>query len=164
VNNENIMKNDGAEASGARIYTNAWVKNGILYNEHINRVTLADVLEVAKKSVEILNQYKIQTAPLIEIYRNIDKATFQLTLPDYSKIILSLELIERISKAWVVDVPAEVRDLMKPLSEAFLGGHMHFADTLKQAQAEAKLYISDQTPILERAQEGQWYGLMHQNS
>ncbi len=128
----------------------AWIADGILYHEYVGELTTSAVLDVELKSIQLLKEQRIQTAPGIVLLKNIDKTNFKLKAADYGKVFAGFDLIKRTSAIWIVGAKDDVKKSISVINKIFFGNRMYLVDTLQEAQDAARTLLSSSEPILEK--------------
>jgi hypothetical protein len=128
----------------------AWVDGGVLYIEFQKEITLPAILEIQKKSMDLLNEGQIKVLPIIVILKNISRDQYKLRMADYGKIVGAFNFVEHISSLWVVGPDEEVKRFVGVANKLYFSNKLRVVDTLKEAQDAAQHFVSSTESILEK--------------
>ena len=112
--------------------------DGILYNIYNSEISVSIALDVAKRSLQILDQHHVSMAPIIADFTQVKASDFHLNLPDYAKIIQSAKMFHRISGIWIVGLNETLKSTINTFNQAFFGNKMQFAASIEEAKAAIK--------------------------
>jgi hypothetical protein len=131
----------------------AYIKNGLLYNNFYGEFTSEKSYDVQKRSLELLGEKKIDRIPIIVYLKDIDKSGFKLSMSSYGKVIAGFDLIKRASGIWIVNNNPDVKKIASLVSKVFFSNHLRIVDTLEEAEKEAGKLVTASESILEQTSE-----------
>ncbi len=110
-----------------------WIEDGILYNEYHGKISIDTVLEVEKKSVELITQEKIQLIPSIVTF-DVKDEDFQLNVSSWGKIVSGFHLLNYLSCIVVIKVSERIKKILSIPDHVFLKNRIKYADNLEEAK------------------------------
>lgn len=127
----------------------AWVEDGIIFIKYAHAVDLNAINKMQDQALEVVLKAQVTHAPLIVELQGDAQGEPKLALHDLGRAI-NHELTKHMTGIWLVGKVGETEDpITKIVNKFFLGGRVHWVDTVDHARAAAKQYIANDSNILE---------------
>ncbi len=124
-----------------------WIEDGILYNEYHGKISIDMVLEVEKKSVELITREKIQLIPSIVTF-DVKDEEFQLSTPSWGKIVSGFKLLNYLSCIVVINASEGIKKILSIPDRVFLKNKIKYADSIEEARVIARKAYEDKESLI----------------